>query len=100
MYGVRLYNGLIALKGQVHKIGDAEFIIKEIILEEEKDWSKGTFKTLSPVVVERPGFYEDNPKLIYAIPIEEDFKEVLLENIQRRFKAIKGYEPKIKVPRI
>lgn len=95
VYGLRLYNGLSSLKGKTHKIGDAEFVIKEIKLEKEGDWSKGSFKSLSPVVVEKPVFSQDSPKARYLIPMEEGFEDALLENILRRFRVIKGYEPKI-----
>ncbi len=94
-YGLRLYNGLSALKGKIHKIGNAEFVIKDIKLEKERDWTKGSFKSLSPVVVEKPGFYQNNPRARYLIPMEEGFEETLLENILRRFRVIKGYEPNI-----
>ncbi|RME09376.1 MAG: CRISPR-associated endoribonuclease Cas6, partial [Aquificota bacterium] len=96
VYGVKLYNGLTELRGKVHKIGEAEFVLKDVRLEKEGDWSKGAFKTLSPVVVERAGANEGNPKLRYALPLERDFQEVLFENTIRRFRAIKGYEPEVK----
>lgn len=96
VYGLRLYNGLLSLKGELHKVGEAEFNIKDIQLQEEGDWSKGYFKSLSPVVVERPKGKEDNPKLRYALPMEEDFEASTLENTLRRFVAIKGYTPEVR----
>ncbi len=95
VYGLRLYNGLSRLKGEIHRIGEAEFVIRDLSLEKERDWSKGRFKSLSPVVVERRTYSVDSPKLRYAVPMEEGFQEALLENILRRFRSIKGYDPEI-----
>ncbi len=94
-YGIRLYNGFLNLKGNVHRIGDNAFFIKDIILEKEGDWSRGLFKTLSPAVVERHGVKDRDPGKKYAVPSDEDFREHLLENTLRRFQVVMGYEPQL-----
>lgn len=97
VFALKLYNGLVKLKGKVHKFGEAEFILKDFGTEKEKDWSGGYFKTLSPVIVERFGAGQDRPELRYATPADADFEKVLLDNILLRFRSIEGYEPQVKV---
>ena len=89
MLAVRFYNGVLALKKQraTHRIGGGEFYIEWISQEKEKE-PTGTFRTLSPVVVERIGYTSKKER--YVVPFEEGFEESLFENIFRRYKDIKG----------
>lgn len=95
--GVKFYNGILRLKKEdyIHNIGTGRFRIELIKPEKEKSITS-IFKTLSPVVVERIGLSgSKNPKERYTIPSEPNFEESLLENLIRRYKAIKGEEPRI-----
>jgi len=96
MLAVRFYNGALALKKQraTHRIGEGEFYIEWISQEKEKE-PTGTFRTLSPVVVERMGYTYQKPVERYIIPSEEGFEASLLENILRRYRDIKGEDLKV-----
>ena len=96
LLAVKFYNGVLKLKkkGYSHKVGNGRFLIERISAEEEKR-VKDTFKTLSPVVVERIGFSSKNPEERYITPNEDGFTESLLENTVRRYSEIKGKEPKV-----
>lgn len=95
-YALKFYNGITSLKGKTHKIGTGDFVIKEIRMQKEGDWSSGLFKTLSPVVVERLGAKDrSDPKERYIVPFEEGFEESLLHTLIKRFTLIKGYEPSL-----
>jgi len=95
------YNGVLKLIKENHlhnmnpKLENVYFKIVGIEMEKEYE-PTGLFKTLSPVVVER-ALSSKNPKEKYATPMEKDFNQWLLENTLRRYKAIRGEEPRVKV---
>ena len=95
--GIEFYNGVLRLKSNSYKLpfGNSSFSIERVF--EEKELLNGnTFKTLSPVVVERMGF--SNPKDIesrYLVPGEDMFVPSLLSNIMLRYDTIKGKPLKV-----
>lgn len=95
--GIKFYNGTLNFKKgkKTIKVGAGRFAIEWIRQEKEKEVG-GYFRTLSPVVVERMGFTDlKSPEERYITPDEEGFEHSLLENIIRRYEAIKGKVPKI-----
>ncbi|GAB6065980.1 CRISPR-associated endoribonuclease Cas6 [Aquifex pyrophilus] len=92
---VRFYNGILRLKKEKyrHRIGNQAFSIVRIEREEMKTLT-GAFKTLSPLIVERIGFRNERER--YITPDEEEFNISLLENVKRRYEAIKGEPLKVK----
>ncbi|WP_448584004.1 CRISPR-associated endoribonuclease Cas6 [Thermocrinis sp.] len=90
------YNGVVSLKksGYLHdmnpRLEGALFSIESISKEKEYE-PKGSFKTLSPAIVERfRSTKVKDPEERYATPKDSDFKECLLENIQRRYEFLFG----------
>lgn len=95
--GIKFYNGSLNFKKakETISIGNGKFYIEWIGQEREKQIT-GSFQTLSPVVVERMGFTDlKDPNNRYITPNEDGFEHSLLENILRRYEAIKGKVPKI-----
>ncbi len=105
IWATKFYNGALELKegGEIHSIGEGRFIIDSIEQEREKT-PTGVFRTLSPVIVERPrdnsqNSERRNPEDRYIVPpkegFSEEFNKSLLESIIKRYRYINMKSPKV-----
>jgi CRISPR-associated endoribonuclease Cas6 len=97
---ISFYNGVLKLIKENHlhnmnpKLENVYFRIVSVDIEKEKE-PTGFFRTLSPVVVER-ATNSRNPEEKYATPRDKDFKWWLLENTQKRYRALVGEDLNVK----
>ncbi|WP_448588276.1 CRISPR-associated endoribonuclease Cas6 [Thermocrinis sp.] len=91
---IAFYNGALRLIKEQHlhnmnpRLEGALFKVVSIDTEKELQ-PTGSFKSLSPVVIERDPASK-NPEERYATPKDPDFINCLLDNIYKRYKAIIG----------
>lgn len=90
------YNGVVDLKksNYLHnmnpRLKGSFFRIEKIDIEPEYQ-PTGRFKTFSPIIIERLSLTSvKDPQVRYATPKDADFRDCLVENIQRRYEILFG----------